>query len=78
MALECQQGIVAVHPLPVVGHADEPPSTRFHLDPDALGARVEGVFQELLHDRCGPVHHLAGSDLVSNLVGKYADPPHKV
>ena len=77
MALEGQQRVVAVHALAVVGDADEPPPARLDFDADAGGAGVEGVLQQLLDHRGGPVHHLAGGDLVGNLVGKNADAAHK-
>ena len=48
-------------------------STRMRLAPG-----VERVLQQLLHHRRGPVHHLAGGDLVGNLVGKNANAAHKV
>ena len=43
MALEGEQGVVAVHALAVVGDADEAAATGFDLDADAVGAGVESV-----------------------------------
>ena len=77
VALEGQQGIVAVHAVAVVCDADQPPSAGLDLDADAVGARVQGVLQQFLHHGCRPVHHLACGDLVGNLVGKDADAAHK-
>ena len=77
VALEGQQRVVAIHAVAVVGDADEPAPAGFDLDADAGGAGVERVLQQLLHHRGGPVHHLAGGDLVGNLVGKNADAAHK-
>ena len=77
MALEGQQGVVAVHALAVVGDADQLAPARLDLDADALGSGVQRVLQQLLHHRSRPVHHLAGGDLVGDLVGKYADAAHK-
>ena len=77
MAFEGQQGVVAVHPMAVVRDADEPPSARLDLDTDAAGSGVERVLQQLLHHGSRPVHHLAGGDLVGNLVRKNADAAHK-
>ena len=76
VALEGQQGVVAVHALAVVGDADELAPARLDLDADAVGAGVQSVLQQLLHHRGRPVHHLAGGDLVGNLVGEYADAAH--
>jgi hypothetical protein len=54
-----------------------PPPARLDLDPDTLGARVQGVFQQFLHHGSRPVNHFAGGDLVGDLVGKNADAAHK-
>ena len=77
MALEGQQGIVPVHAVTVVAYADKAAAAGFDLDADSVCAGVEGVLQQLLDYRGWPVHHLAGSDLVGNLVGKNADAAHK-
>ena len=63
-------------PLAVVGDADQPAPAGLDLDADAGGSGVQGVLQKFFHDRGRPVHHLAGGDLVGNLVGKYADAAH--
>jgi hypothetical protein len=63
--------------VPVVADADQPPPAGFDLDANAACARVQRVLQQLLNHRGRPVHHLAGSDLVGNLVGKNADAAHK-
>ena len=76
MALEGQQRVVAVHAVAVVGEPDELASARLHLDADAGCARVQSILQKFFHHRGGPVHHLAGGDLIGNLVGKYADAAH--
>ena len=77
MALKGQQGVVAVHALAIVGDADHAPSAALDFDADAHGPSVKSVLQQLLHHRSGPVHHLAGGDLVGNLIGKDADLAHK-
>jgi hypothetical protein len=40
---------------------------------DARGAGVEAVLDQLLGDRGGTFHHLAGGDLVDQLVGQDTD-----
>ena len=77
VALEGQQGVVAVHAVAVVGDADQLPPARLNLDANAVGAGVQRILQQLLHHRSRPVHHLAGGDLVGDLVGKNADAAHK-
>ena len=64
-------------PCTVVGYANEPAAAAFDLNANAAGCCVEGVFKQLLHDGCGPVDHLAGGDLVGDLVGEDADLAHK-
>ena len=77
MALKGQQRVVAVHALAVVADADQLAPARLHLDANAVRACVQRIFQQLLHHGSGPVHHLAGGDLVGDLVGKNADAAHK-
>ncbi len=76
MALEGQQGIISVHSLAVVSDADQPAPASLDLDADAVCSGVQGVLQQFLDHRCRPVHHLAGGDLVGNLVREYADAAH--
>ena len=78
MALKGQQGVVAVHAVAVVGDADQLAPARLHLDADAAGSGIQRVLQQLLDHRSGPVHHLAGGDLVGDLVRKNADAAHKI
>ena len=77
MPFEGQQCVVAVHPLAIIRNANQAPSAGFHLDADTRGAGVEGVLEQLLHDRSGTVDHLAGGDLIGHLVRKNSDAPHK-
>ena len=77
VALEGEQRVVAIHAVAVVGDADELAAAGFDLDADAAGAGVERVFEQLLDDGGGTIHHLAGGDLVRHLVGKNANAPHE-
>ncbi len=77
MALECQERIVAIHALAVVGYADEFAAARFDFNADATCASVERVFEQLFYDGGGTVHHLTGSNLVCHLVGKNTNAPHE-
>ena len=69
VALERQPRILRVHPDPVVLDADEALAAEFHLDGDAMRARVDRVLDELLDDRRRALHHLAGGNLVGELRG---------
>ena len=77
VALEGEQRVVAIHALAVVGHADQLASAAFDFDPDARGAGVQGILQQLLDYGGGTVDHLARGDLIGDLVRKNADAAHK-
>jgi len=68
-----QRQLLGRHAKAVVAHADESDTTSFDVDFHASRARIEAVLDELLDDGGGPLDHLAGSDLVDELIGKDAD-----
>jgi len=76
VALEGEQCVVLDHARAVVGHLDELAPARFDLDADAVGARVEGVFEQFLDHRGRALHHLARGDLVGNVLGQDVDAGH--
>src|ERR1700740_2626514 len=76
MALEGKQRVVAHHPTTVVGDLDELFATRLDLDADTRGLGIESVLEKFFHHGCGPLHHLAGGDLVGNGFGKHVDFSH--
>src|ERR1700756_3117212 len=78
MSLEGKQRVVGHHPTSVVGNLDELLATRLHLNADARGLGIQSIFQKFFHHRCGPLHHLAGGDLVGNGFGKNVDLAHEV
>ena len=63
MAREGEERILGRHALPVVAHDDLLEAAPDKLDLDVVRARVEGVLDQLLHHRGGPLDHLAGRDL---------------
>ena len=71
--LDAEQGVVARHAAAVVGHDHRLAPARHHLDVDLRGAGIQGVFDQLLQHRGGPLHHLAGGDLVDDLLGQELD-----
>ncbi len=77
VALEREQGVVAVHPAAVVGHAHQREPALLDVDGDRAGARVEGVLDELLHDGGGSLDHLARGDLVHEPGGQDVDARHR-
>jgi hypothetical protein len=71
--LERELGVGARHAVPVVADAHERRAAVLDLDVDAAGTRVERVLAELLDDGRRPLDHLAGRDLVDEVVGETLD-----
>src|SRR5204863_1136585 len=65
--------VPAAHPFAVVAHPNQGLAAVLDLDADPPGARVEGVFHELLHDGRRPLDHFPRSDLVGDLLGQDRD-----
>ncbi len=76
MTLQTQQGVIAAHAIAVVRHPDERPSTGTDLNRDAVGIGIEGILDELLHDRGRAFDDLASGDLVGDVVWKESDTVH--
>ncbi len=75
--LKGQQRIVAVHAVSIVGHANQLASTRLNLHANPRSPGIERIFEQFLHHRRRPVHHLARGNLVSHLIGENPYAPHK-
>jgi hypothetical protein len=73
MALDRQRQVRPRHPAAVVGDADQPPPAAVGHDLDAPRAGIEGVLDQLLHDACRTLDHLAGSDAVDDSLGQLTD-----
>jgi hypothetical protein len=71
-----EKRVVGSHPAPVVRDLDPGDSPLLDVDRHPRRARVEGVLDELLHDRRGPLDDLAGGDLVHEDVGENANRRH--
>lgn len=76
MPLKGQQSIVAVHPVPIVRDADELAAARLYFHADTRCPRIQRIFEQFLHHRRRPVHHLARGDLVGDLVRKNVNAAH--
>ena len=76
MALERHLRVGAAHALAVVAHPHEAHPAVLDLDVHRAGPRVERVLHELLHHGGGPLHHLAGGDLVDEVVREPLDRAH--
>jgi hypothetical protein len=69
VAVECEDCILATHPAAVVADLDSDLSAIFQLHPDMASPRIEGILDQLLDHRSGPLDHLAGGDLVGHRIG---------
>jgi hypothetical protein len=76
MPLDTQPRIVRIHADAVVFDADDSLPPVVDGDDDPRGAGIDGVFDELLHDRRRALDDLAGGDLVREIVGKPGDAAH--
>ena len=70
-----ERQLVAAHALAVVGDADQALAAAGGDDVDPLRTGIERVLHQLLHHRRRPLHHLAGGDLVDQVVREDADAP---
>ena len=77
VALDGQLRVVGRHPLAVVLDADQPLAAQLQRHRHPHGAGVEGVLDELLDRRGGPLDHLAGRDLVGQTGRQPVDPAHR-
>ena len=73
VALEGEQGVLAVHAAAVVAHGDERASAGGDVDIDARGTGVEGVFEKFFQDGRGALHDLACGDFVGDVVREESD-----
>jgi hypothetical protein len=71
--LESEARVGRRHPGAVVLDADQRLAAQLDRDRDAPGARVEGVLDQLLHDRGRAFDDLARGNLVRNLRRQLAD-----
>ena len=77
MPRERQREILALDAGAVVGNADELDAAAGQIDVDRARAGVEAVLQQLLQRSRGPVDHLAGGNLVDQMIRKRADCRHQ-
>jgi hypothetical protein len=77
MALEGEQGVVAVHPLAVVPDADLTLAAPGDADVDRARAGIQGILDQLLDDGGRPVDDLARRDAVDGLIVENANPAHQ-
>ena len=73
VALQGQGQLILGDAAAIIGHPDAPHAALLKLHLDGGGAGVHGVFQHLLEHRSGALHHLAGGDLVDQVVRQQVD-----
>ena len=76
MSLKTHECIIALHACSIIGNANKTASSRIDLHRDALGLSVDGVFNQFLDNTGRPFNHLAGSDLIGNMVRQHSNAIH--
>ena len=67
MPRQCQLKLLFLDTASVVAHANQLCPARSNVDLDIVGAGVEAVLDEFLHNGGRPLDDLAGSDLVDQV-----------
>jgi hypothetical protein len=78
MTSEASQRVAGLHSLAIVGNTNQAAPTLFNIDLDFSGARIQGVLDQLLHDRSRPLDDFTRSNLVSNIIREDFDFRHKI
>ncbi len=73
MALDREFEVLRTHAAAIVADPDQRRAAGGGDDLDPSGARIDGVFDELLDDAGRPLDHFAGGDAVDHVFGKAAD-----
>jgi hypothetical protein len=68
-----RSGILFRHSAAVVHDPDEPFARLFNVDENLIRAGVDSVFDQLFDNGSRPLDHLAGRNLVHNMVREYFD-----
>jgi hypothetical protein len=69
MPFDGQLRIIRLHAFPVVFDAHLLLAAEFHVNGDAPGAGIDGVFDEFFHHRGGTLDDFAGGDLIGEIRG---------
>ena len=73
MSRQCETKLVFIDAASIITYANELLPTGYDIYVHAQRAGIQAVLDQFLDDRCGPLHHLAGSDLVNQMVRKLQD-----
>ncbi len=64
---KCDRQLLGGNAAAIVAHPDQSDTAALDVDLNATRAGIEAVLDELLDDRCRPLDHLAGGDLIDEL-----------
>src|SRR5713101_4044352 len=78
MAFESQERVIMAHSAAIVYDADHTLPARLHLNAHRVRARIERVFEQLLHHRCRPLHDLARRNTIGDRLRQYAYAAHEL
>ena len=67
MTSQGQRQLVFFDAAAVIADANELRAAAFDINVNPRGARIKTVLNQLFHHRRGPLHHLAGGNLVGEL-----------
>ena len=73
MPFDGEPRVVRFHAVAIVFDTDLLLAAELDLNRQPACARIDGVLDELLDDRCRPLDDLAGGDLVREVCGKAMD-----
>ena len=70
MPVEREKRVLPAHADPIIRYSDASLPTALDVDVDARRPSVQGILDQFLYDGRGPLHHLAGGDLVRHQIRK--------
>ncbi len=76
MALEREPSVFRAHPLAIVLHPDEALAALLDQNLNPARAGVDGVFDELLDDRCWPLDDFTRRNLIGEIGRQKVDVAH--
>lgn len=76
MPFKRHEGIVAVHPVPIVGDSNQAASARIQFHRDPSGPSIDGIFNQLLDDAGWSFNDLTCRYLIGDVIWQQADALH--
>jgi hypothetical protein len=78
MALEAEQGVIAIHPDAIVDHAQIGAAAPANGDLDLRGAGIERILDQFLHHARWPLDDFARCHLAGDVFGQKGDAGHEM